>query len=319
MARPLAKSPFVLLALGLWICASSVSLAEDDNLKGLNQRIYKLFGEGKYREAIPLAEKAVEIARRVRGPDHPDTAISLSNLAEFYEALGEYAKAEPPLQEALRIRQKVLGHQHPDIAESLNNLAGLYEAMGEYAKAEPLYQEALQIWQKVSGSEHPDTADGLDNLGGLYKVMGEYAKAEPLLQEALRIRQKVLGSEHPDTAKSLDNLADCTRRWASTPKPNRSTRKRSGLNEMFLALIIPTRRSASVTWPSSIGIGRVRQSRAAPQGSASHPAKGFWARAPRSGSEPQQPGPTVQENGRVRQSRAALPGIAPNPAESLGL
>jgi tetratricopeptide (TPR) repeat protein len=98
--------------------------------------------------------------------------------------------------------------------------------MGEYAKAEPLYQESLQIRQKVLGPEHPETALSLNSLALLYWATGEYAKAEPLLQEALRIVQKVLGSEHPDTARSLNNLACCTRRWARTPKPSRSFKKR---------------------------------------------------------------------------------------------
>jgi hypothetical protein len=68
MARLLAKSPFVLLALGLWIFSSSACLAKDDP-EALNQRVYKLFAEGKFQEAIPLAEKAVETARHVRGPE----------------------------------------------------------------------------------------------------------------------------------------------------------------------------------------------------------------------------------------------------------
>ena len=207
MARPLAKSPFVLLALSLLILATSTSLAEDDDLAALNQRIYQLFAEGKYQEAIPIAEKAVELAKRVRGPEDPDTAASLDNLAALYDDTGEYAKAQPLYQEALRIRQKVLGSDHPDTVQSVNNLAVLYLAMHEYAKAEPLYQEALRIRQKVSGSDHPETAQSLDNLALLYQAMREYAKAQPLYQEALRIRQKVLGSDHPDTVQSLDNLA----------------------------------------------------------------------------------------------------------------
>src|SRR5260370_774051 len=112
--------------------------------------------------------------------------------------------------------------------------------MGEYGKAEPLCQEALRIYEKVLGSEHPSTATGLDNLGELYSRMGEYAKAEPLYQEALRIRQKVLGSEHPDTARSLNNLAELYWKCANTPKPNRSTRKRSGPGRRSWALTIWT-------------------------------------------------------------------------------
>jgi tetratricopeptide (TPR) repeat protein len=210
MARPLAKSPFVLLALGLWILACPASQSDEFNL--LNQQVQTLYKQGKYQEAIPLAEKAVELAKRVYGPEHPDTATSLNNLGKLYREMGEYAKAEPPLQEALRIRQKVLGPEHPDTATSLANLGSLYWAMGEYAKAEALDQEALRIRQKVLGPEHPDVALSLSNLGTLYGDMGEYAKAEPLYQEALRIYQKVLGPEHQDTATSLNNLA--TLYWA---------------------------------------------------------------------------------------------------------
>ncbi len=136
MARPLAKSTFVLLALGLWILACPASQSDDDELNLLNQQVHKLFKQGKYREAIPLEEKAVELAKRVRGTEHPDTATSLNNLALLYKHINEYAKAEPLHQEALRIRQKVLGPEHSETATSLNNLAELYQDMGEYAKAE---------------------------------------------------------------------------------------------------------------------------------------------------------------------------------------
>ena len=207
MARALAKSPCVLLALGLLILACPTSLAEDDDPSVLNQRVTQLFEQGKYREAIPIAEGAVEVSKRSRGLDDPETAEALNNLGVLFQKIGNYAKAEPLLQAALRIRQKALGPEHTLTANSLNNLGELYQDMHEYAKAEPLLQEALRIRQKVLGQEHADTAQSLNNLALLYWVMGEYSKAEPLYQEALRIRQKVLGSEHPDTATSLNNLA----------------------------------------------------------------------------------------------------------------
>ena len=217
MARPLTKSAFVLLALGLLILASSASLAKDDNLKALNQRIHKLIAEGKYQEAIPIAERAVELTKRTRGPEDPATATELNNLGVLFGEIGDYAKAESLIQEALRIRQKILG-PHLDTAWSLNVLGNLYERMGEYAKAEPLFQEALRIRRKVLGSQHPDTAQSLNDLGSLYQAMGDYAKAEPLLQEALRIRQKVLGSEHADTAGSLSYLGELYQAIGEYPK-----------------------------------------------------------------------------------------------------
>src|ERR1700686_2782066 len=62
MARPLAKSTFVLLALSLWILACPASQSDDDDFNLLNQQVQTLFKQGKYQEAIPLAEKAVALA-----------------------------------------------------------------------------------------------------------------------------------------------------------------------------------------------------------------------------------------------------------------
>jgi tetratricopeptide (TPR) repeat protein len=201
----------MLLALGFSFVANAEAPAEDDSPGELIGRIEELSQQGKYKEAIPLAEKLVVLTRRAKGDEDPDTATSLNNLAALYEDMGEYAKAEPLFKEALEIHQKIFGREHPDTATNLNNLAELYWEMGEYAKAEPLNKEALEICRKVFGREHPNTATSLNNLGALYKDMGEYPKAEPLYKEALEIRLKVLGREHPDTAESLNSLAELYR------------------------------------------------------------------------------------------------------------
>ena len=116
MAPRLQKSPVVLLALGLWILVCEASLAEEDDPGALSQRVNQLIEQGKYQEAIPIAERAVEVAKHTLGPDHPETADALNDLGFIFQKIGNYAKAEPLYQEALRIRQKVLGSEHPDTA-----------------------------------------------------------------------------------------------------------------------------------------------------------------------------------------------------------
>src|SRR5271165_2402677 len=208
----------LLLALGFSVVVNAQAPADDDSPAELNRRIVELYREGKFKEAIPLAEKLVALTKRAKGDEDPDTATSLNNLAELYQATGDYAKTEPLLKEVLAISQKVLGREHPDTATDLNNLAALYWEMGDYSKAEPLYKEALEVFQKVLGREHPNTAQSLYNLAVLYQAMGDYAKAEPLYKEALEIRQKVLGPEHPDTAQSLNNLAGLYKATGDYPK-----------------------------------------------------------------------------------------------------
>ncbi|GAB4208478.1 MAG: CHAT domain-containing protein [Coleofasciculaceae cyanobacterium] len=182
--------------------------AEVEEAKRLHQQAVQLSNQGQYAAAIPLEERALAIREKVLGPEHPDVASSLNNLANQYLALGKYPKAEPLFQRALTIRENVLGSEHPDVAFSLNSLGNLYRLQGKYSKAEPLFQRALAIREKALGPEHPDVATSLHNLANLYRVQGKYPKAEPLYQRALAISEKVLGLEHYYVAIGLYSLAD---------------------------------------------------------------------------------------------------------------
>src|SRR3984893_16327028 len=77
------------------------------------------------------------------GRDHPDVALSLSNLGGLYSSRGRYADAEPLLQQALAIWEKALGGDHPDVARALNNLAELYRIQGRYVDAFPIITRTL--------------------------------------------------------------------------------------------------------------------------------------------------------------------------------
>jgi tetratricopeptide (TPR) repeat protein len=46
------------------------------------------------------------------GPEHPNVATSLNNLAALYKAQGRYAEAEPLYRRALEIWEKALGPEH---------------------------------------------------------------------------------------------------------------------------------------------------------------------------------------------------------------
>jgi CHAT domain-containing protein/Tfp pilus assembly protein PilF len=186
--------------------ATDTDRALHDARKQLEEAL-KLVDAGKYDEALPFAERALEIRERLLGTEHPDVAATINRLAGIYIDRGEYVKAEPLYRRALDIREKTLGKDHPSIAYSLNNLAGLFTMQGKYVDAEPLYKRSLDIREKALGQNHPDTATGLVNLAALYDSQGKYEEAEPLHKRALDIREKALGKDHPNTANSLHYLA----------------------------------------------------------------------------------------------------------------
>ena len=51
-------------------------------LQKLNQQVNILIQEGKYSEAIPLAESGLAILEKVQGKEHPNVAKSPSSVRE---------------------------------------------------------------------------------------------------------------------------------------------------------------------------------------------------------------------------------------------
>ena len=145
------------------------------------------------------------------GPDHPDVARSLNNLADLYEGQGRYADAEPLYQRALAIREQAVGPNHPDVAASTNNLASLYQAERRSTDALPLVQKMI--------------ASGSAQLGVALPVLFEAQQqqlmpAENALDDALNASQRGTQSSAAAAVNKLavrlaagnDRLAELVRR-----------------------------------------------------------------------------------------------------------
>ena len=114
------------------------------------------------------------------GPDHPDTATSLNNLASLYQSQGHYKEAEPLLKRALEITEKALGPDHPDTAKRLNNLATDYAMRQRYLQAESLFKKALGVLQRSLGVEHPDVVLLARNYADVLQKLGRGHEAHKL-------------------------------------------------------------------------------------------------------------------------------------------
>jgi len=82
----------------------------------------------RYADAEPLYQRSLAIREKALGPDHPNIAQSLTNLASLYNRQGRYAEAEPMYWRSLAKREKALDRDHPDLAFTLINLAALTQA-----------------------------------------------------------------------------------------------------------------------------------------------------------------------------------------------
>ncbi len=98
-------------------------------------RFNQIKREGNYFEAMPYAERFIELAENKLGKTDGLYSVGLNNLAHLYVYLGRYTEAEPLHKRALTNLEKTNGPEHRIVAIALNNLALLYFRQGRYAEA----------------------------------------------------------------------------------------------------------------------------------------------------------------------------------------
>jgi serine/threonine protein kinase/Flp pilus assembly protein TadD len=185
-------------------------LAKDPELQAQMMGVMgQVYGDlGLYARAQALLTRALEIRRRVLGPNHPQTLSSMDDLALNLSREGHYSEAEKLQRETLDARRRVLGPRHPDTLTSMSNLAWAIGRQGRYPEAEKLQRETLDLRRRVLGPEHPDTLVSISDLSVSLKRQAHLAEAEKLQRESLDIQRRVLGPQDPHTLTSMNNLAN---------------------------------------------------------------------------------------------------------------
>ncbi len=141
------------------------------------------------------------------GPDHPNVATSLNNLALLYKCLGLYEQAKPLSLGALHIREHSLGPDHPDVATSLKIWQNSIASRESMSQAKPLSCEPCTSGSTASDLTIPMWPTSLNNLAELYRKQGKYEQAQPLSLRALHIREHSLGPDHHLTQQVPKNSA----------------------------------------------------------------------------------------------------------------
>jgi hypothetical protein len=72
---------------------------------------------------VKLVERALAIPEKVLGPEHPDTATSLNNLALLLQGPALFERA-------LAIREQAFESEHPGTNRARYNLSGLFLLIG---------------------------------------------------------------------------------------------------------------------------------------------------------------------------------------------
>lgn len=162
---------------------------------------------GQYPEARKQLERALQLQKRVLGPENPKTLKTMKCLGETAFRQGNYPEARALLKQALDASERVLGPEQRDTLACMYVLGNVYDSDVETADAEALHKKALEIQRRVLGPSDPATLDSMILLAYTYSLQGKHDQAAMLTKQTLEIQRRVMGPEHPKTLDSMNYLA----------------------------------------------------------------------------------------------------------------
>jgi serine/threonine protein kinase/Tfp pilus assembly protein PilF len=161
---------------------------------------------GRAELALPHANAALDLRRRLLGQDHIATIESMNAVAYVLQDQGRLADAESLFSEALERSRRALAPDHPQALLILGNLGQILQAQGKFLDAEPILRQAVAANQRVFGPEDLRTLVAINNLADALRAQGKFAEAETLMRDVLVVSRRAFGDEHRVTLQTINAL-----------------------------------------------------------------------------------------------------------------
>lgn len=201
-----AKSAAVVLILTILAATLGAGRAHaEDDLEALKAQSAKLYEQGRYRDALPLAARILALTETQFGAEHFKVAEALNDIGIYHLEAGSFADAQAYCKRAVDMYTRTLG-DHADTADATINLGMVARARGQLAEAEADFRRAIAMHQKAGGPESPKLGRAFAALADLAAAQGRYGEAEQLFKQALAIDEKALGPDHPTVGIAFNNL-----------------------------------------------------------------------------------------------------------------
>lgn len=160
----------------------------------------------KWKEAVTILERALDIQEAALKADHPQIPLTLSYLLDVYMKLGKHSDIELKVNQYDRKAQQEVGPEHPLVGEIKYNLGSFYRVRSRYPESRESFETSLNIWHKKLRPDHPRLLSVYMELSGVCKILGMNEQAEALLKRTIKIRSKILGEDHSKVGEHWKDL-----------------------------------------------------------------------------------------------------------------
>lgn len=162
---------------------------------------------GKLALSMEEDQAALRIREKALPPDHPDLALSYSNVAASLADFKRYDEAIPLFEKALAIVEKRLGVEHPSYSETLLSMGVTLGLAGRLPEAEATLRRAKNLSARVLGPGHTQTNRAADLLARTLIERHRYAEAAAELAPVIQAFESP-DAERTDLAVALEDVAN---------------------------------------------------------------------------------------------------------------
>lgn len=168
------------------------------------------FDAGDYTAALPLATRVVEITTSTRGPDAPELANPLSNLATTHYRLHQYESALDAYRRALTLLDAQADTTDPRLVRPLHGMGVVLRAMDRGGDAIVPLKRAVDITRNREGLHAASQLPMLNALINSYLEAGRFDDATRERQFAFNVAESVYGKDDLRMLPVLEEQA----RWS---------------------------------------------------------------------------------------------------------
>ncbi|KAJ1408188.1 Tetratricopeptide-like helical domain superfamily [Sesbania bispinosa] len=133
---------------------------------------------GRFEEAVPVLERAIQVPDVARGPDHALAAFSgYMQLGDTFSMLGQVDKSISCYDQGLQIQIQTLGETDPRVGETCRYLAEANVQAMQFDKAEELCKKTLEIHRAHSEPASLEEAADRRLMALICEAKGDYESA----------------------------------------------------------------------------------------------------------------------------------------------
>ncbi|PON92863.1 N-terminal acetyltransferase A, auxiliary subunit [Trema orientale] len=157
---------------------------------------------GRFEEAVPVLERAIQVPDVSRGADHALAAFSgHMQLGDTYSMLGQVDRSISCYEEGLKIQIEALGDTDPRVGETCRYLAEAHVQAMQFDRAEELCKKTLEIHRVHSEPASLEEAADRRLMALVCEAKGDY---EAALEHLVLASMAMIANGQDNEVASID-------------------------------------------------------------------------------------------------------------------